>query len=231
MSGLIVRFFAVLLASAAFMLGAPRANAQVVWPAADPESWGLAIVDVETTGLDPAYHEMIDLGVIYTDLDGRELGRLFLRIMPGHPERIDPGAAAVNGFDETRWRELGAVSEADAVKALLEFHAAMNSANPATDGADRTWLFTAYNAWFDRAFLDALLISQGSSMRELYNYFQLDLPSAAWGVGITNLKNAEVAAALGLTAETHDPLEHTGITGADWNLAVYRALRDRAPAE
>ena len=35
-------------------------------------AFGLAHVDVETTGLDPDYHEMIDAGLIYTDLDGRE---------------------------------------------------------------------------------------------------------------------------------------------------------------
>lgn len=207
--------------------GFAAAHAQSVWPAEAPDSWGLAIIDVETTGLDPAHHEMVDLGVIYADLDGKELGRLFLRIMPGNPDRLSPGAAAVNGYSEDRWRELGAVSEAEAAAAFLAFHAAQSEAHPGPDGEARTWLFTAYNAWFDRAFLDAFLIEHGSSIRDLYNYFQLDLPSLAWGAGIPDLRNGDVAGALDLPPETSDPLEHTGLTGAEWNLEIYRALRAR----
>ena len=62
----------------------------------------IAIVDVETTGLDPAHHEMVDLGAIYIRPDGRELGRFFVRIHPPHPERLDPGAAAVTGYSSER---------------------------------------------------------------------------------------------------------------------------------
>lgn len=203
------------------------AQAQTVWPAEAPASWGLAIIDVETTGLDPAHHEMVDLGVIYADLDGNELARLFVRIMPGHPERLSPGAAGVNGFSEDRWRALGAVSEAEAAAAFLDFHTAQSAAHPGPDGEARIWLLTAYNAWFDRAFLDALLIKNGVSIRDLYNYFQLDLPSLAWGAGIPDLRNGDVAGALDLPPETSDPLEHTGLTGAEWNLEIYRALRAR----
>ena len=47
-----------------------EAWSQTVWPVEEKTSWGLFIVDVETTGLDPAIHDMIDLGVIYADLDG-----------------------------------------------------------------------------------------------------------------------------------------------------------------
>jgi hypothetical protein len=203
------------------------ARAQTVWPAGAPSSWGLAIIDIETTGLDPAYHEMIDLGVIYADLDGYELGRTFIRIMPEHPGRLHPAAQAVNGFTEERWRELGSVSPAEAAAAFLDFHAAQSSAHPGPDGEARIWLFTAYNAWFDRAFLDQLLLANGASVRDLYSYFLLDLPSMAWGAGIRELKNSDVAASLGLPPETTDPLEHTGLTGAQWNLAIYRALRAR----
>lgn len=217
----------IILASLLIAATPGGAFAQAAWPAEAPGAWGLAIIDIETTGLDPAHHDMIDIGAIYADLDGRELGRFFVRIMPEHPERLDPGAARVNGFSEARWRELGAVSEAEAAKAFVAFHEAQTKAHPSTDGGKRTWLFTAYNAWFDRGFLDALLIPNGSSTRELYNYFQLDLPSMAWGAGVPNLKNGDVAKVLGLPDETRNPLDHTGLTGAEWNLAIYRAARSR----
>jgi len=41
-------------------------------PAEDPESWLLAFIDVETTGLVPGWHEMIDIGVVMTELDCSE---------------------------------------------------------------------------------------------------------------------------------------------------------------
>ena len=49
-------------------------------PAEAPENWLLSFVDVETTGLLPGYHEMIDIGMILTDLQGREVDRLFIRL-------------------------------------------------------------------------------------------------------------------------------------------------------
>ena len=46
-------------------------------PANDPDDWLMAHVDVETTGLVPGYHEMIDVGIVMTDLEGNEIDRLF----------------------------------------------------------------------------------------------------------------------------------------------------------
>ncbi|OLF80593.1 hypothetical protein AWH62_15290 [Maricaulis sp. W15] len=199
----------------------PATTAQGLYPPhAHPDEWGLAIVDVETTGLEPGTHEMIDIGAIYTDLDGRELGRFFVRIHPDHPERASALVRGMNGFDETRWTELGALSEADAVAAFLDFH-------DSTRG-DRTMLFTAYNAYFDRNFLDALLRQHGSSFREHFTYFLLDIPSLAWGAGIPDMMNGDVAAELGLEAETSNPLDHTGLSGAEWNLAVLHAIQGRS---
>jgi oligoribonuclease (3'-5' exoribonuclease) len=118
-------------------------------------AFGLAHVDVETTGLDPDYHEMIDAGLIYTDLDGRELGRIYVRILPTHPERISEGARAVNGFDVAYWTSHGAVSEAEAVRQILDFHRRVSGG--------RTMIFTAYNAQFDTRFMTALLAEHGAA--------------------------------------------------------------------
>ncbi|WP_421792697.1 3'-5' exonuclease [Hyphobacterium sp.] len=196
-------------------LAAPAA-AQFAWPTEAPENWALAIVDVETTGLDPAYNEMIDLGAIYTDLDGNEIGRFFIRMNPDHPDRASEGARGVNGYDEARWQELGAVSEEEAVAAFLAFHEDMSG--------ERTIIFTAYNAYFDRSFLDALLQEHGSSFRDLYTYYVLDLPSVAWGHGLRHLRSSGNAVAIGLEPETDDPLLHTGETGSQFNLELYRAI-------
>ena len=164
---------------------------------------------------------MIDLGVVMTDLDGQEVAeggeaRLFLRIDPAHPERLDQGAAAVNGFSIERWRTLETVSQSQAVDAWLAFHERL--------AEGKTVLFCAYNAWFDIAFVDHLFRSVGRSWRSLFHYHVIDIPSMLWGLGLTHLGGDELCRLIGVEPETTDPLEHTGISGAVSNVEVYRAL-------
>ena len=185
-------------------------------PAEAPGNWLLAHVDVETTGLVPGYHEMVDIGIIMTDLDGNEMDRLFVRIMPDHPERTAPGAAAVNGFSVELWTERGFVRTSDAVDDIAAFH------HRVADGKDV--LFVGYNAWFDISFVDHLFRNSGRTWRELYHYFILDLPSMAWSLGIHDLGGQGMNDKLQTEPETSDPLKHTGITGAASNVEVYRAI-------
>ncbi|MDE0757544.1 MAG: exonuclease domain-containing protein [Pseudomonadales bacterium] len=185
-------------------------------PQTEPEQWLLAHVDVETTGLTPGYHEMIDVGVIITDLAGIELDRLFMRIMPAHPERAESGAVAVNGFSISLWRHRGYVSEAQAIDQWFAFHERVVGS--------REVLFVAYNAWFDISFVDQLFRKRGRTWRHLFHYFILDLPSMAWSQGVHGLTGQHLAQKLGIAVETRDPLEHTGITGAEFNVRAYQAL-------
>ncbi len=189
------------------------------WPDAAPDQWLLAFVDVETTGLIPGYHEMIDIGIVMTDLSGAELGDLFLRVQPDHPERIDDGARAVNAFDVDRWRELEAWSAEAAIDRIVRFHNGI--------AGDRHVLMVAYNSHFDAAFLDHLFRSRERSWRELYHYFVLDLPSMAWSQGIRGLTGSSLSETLGIDDEPHVAEQHTGITGAKLNARVYRALLAR----
>jgi DNA polymerase III epsilon subunit-like protein len=185
--------------------------------------FGLALIDVETTGLDADVHEMIDIGAVYVDTEGQELGRFFIRINPAHPERAQAGAKAVNGYSEERWRSLGAVSPTEALRAFEEFHR--------RTAANRTMVFTAFNVGFDQAFVSRWLRREGRSFRDWYFYQVLDLPSMAWGQGIRELSGSKIAEALGVPDETRDPLKHTGETGADFNLAIYRELLRRSKTQ
>lgn len=196
-----------------------RAPVERSTPAADSSRWLLAVVDVETTGLVPGYHEMIDLGVVVTDLDGRVLDSLFLRIQPAHPERLSEGARRVNGFDAGRWRRLGALAPAAAVDSLRRFHRRA--------AGDRPVLLVAFNSQFDAAFLDHLFRARGGTWRELYHYFVLDVPSMAWALGYRDLNNGDLARRLGVPDEPRVADEHTGLTGAMLNVRIYQALRSR----
>lgn len=201
-----------------YVTAAEQAAVPQVSPAEDPEAWRLAFIDVETTGLVPGYHEMIDMGVVMTDLDGRILDSLFVRIQPEHPERTSEGARAVNAFDPARWSDLGALTPAAAVDSLRAFH-------DRTAG-ERPVLLVAFNSQFDAAFLDHLFRTSGGSWRELYHYFVLDIPSMAWALGYRDLTGTALADRLDVPDEPHVAEEHTGITGALLNARLYRALRE-----
>ena len=212
---------AIVFACLLGMLCSPVGAQEFKWPHEAPGDWLLAFVDVETTGLVPGYHEMIDIGIVITDLDGQELDELFIRIQPEHPERTSDGARAVNAFDPERWRELGAVSSDDAINRLVTFR---------NDTAgEHNVLMVAFNSPFDTAFLDHLFRGEDRSWRELFHYFVLDVPSMAWILGLRDLTGTSLAEVLEVEDEPHVAHLHTGITGAKLNARIYRALLAIAP--
>jgi len=198
-----------------------RLQMPVTDPATAPGDWRLAFVDVETTGLVPGWHEMIDLGIVLTDLDGIPVDSLWVRILPEHPKRLSPGAAAVNGFDRALWRETGAVPPREAAGRLIAWRARAAGDHPV--------LMVAFNSQFDTAFLDHLMRGSGRSWRELFHYFVLDLPSMAWSLGYRDLTGEALAKRLGVPDEPRGGADHTGLTGASLNARIYRALAALEP--
>lgn len=184
--------------------------------ASDSKPRVLVHVDVETTGLTAGYHEMIDIGLAVTDEKGLIIDERFIRMMPTFPERLDPGAAAVNGFSVERWQSLGASSEAEGVRELIAFLAPLVKKHQL--------VFTAFNAWFDQQFVAALLAEHGHDFRSFFHYMVLDLPSMAWSLGSKGLTGDQLARDFGLKAETKDPLQHTGESGVRFNVALYQAM-------
>ena len=213
-----------ILISCVVAIHGTAAIAQVpAWPSEAPDDWLLAFIDVETTGLIPGYHEMIDIGIVMTDLDGAEQGKFFVRIQPEYPERTQDGARAVNAFDAERWKEMNALSIAESIERIISFHNGI--------AGDKSVLMVAFNSHFDAAFLDHLFRAGDRSWRELYHYFILDLPSMAWSQGLRGLAGQELTDTLGVEDEPHVAEDHTGITGAEVNARIYRALLDRPKAD
>lgn len=72
----------------------------------------LAFVDVETTGLQAGYHEIIEI-CIRTDK------RVYHeKIRPSFPSRIESAAVAVNGYSEKKWFD--AINGKQAAKEIAE---------------------------------------------------------------------------------------------------------------
>ncbi len=186
----------------------------------DSDDWIIAFVDVETTGLNAGYHEVIDVGIVLTCPEGEIIDQFHQRIMPEHPERAQPGAIKCNGFSVERWEEEGAVSAEEAVDMIVEFYEKNTSGYRV--------MMSAYRSSFDNAFLGHLFQKVDRHTDEIHDYV-LDLPSLAWGVGMEHLHSDELINELDLEDEPQhfndeDAWEHTGLTGADKNRRIYKEL-------
>ena len=58
-----------------------------------------AIIDLETTGLKPDYHEIIEISIIIIDEFLQEKNRFITTMKPNHFTRIDPKALEINKVD------------------------------------------------------------------------------------------------------------------------------------
>lgn len=66
----------------------------------------IAFIDLETTGLNPRKHEIIEIGCYLVDTEHVNQAKVFsFRVHPEYPEHGDPKAYAVNGYSEKEWAE------------------------------------------------------------------------------------------------------------------------------
>ena len=184
------------------------------------ESSLYAIVDVETTGLNPNYHEMIDIGIIIINQNLEIKGQYFSKVLPSFPERIDPIAQSINGFDLQRWTQEEAISEEELI----------NQMNIFLNNYIGKPIFIAFNSWFDSGFLRNLLNEYDYKFNDWFDYRVLDIPSIALACGYfpkTPDFNEKLATLLEVQPETKDPLKHTGESGVNFNYALLRSLMNQ----
>jgi len=184
------------------------------------ESSLYAIVDVETTGLNPNYHEMIDIGIIIINQNLEIKGQYFSKVLPSFPERIDPMAQNINGFDLQRWTQEEAISEEELI----------NQMNIFLNNYIGKPIFIAFNSWFDSGFVRNLLNEHNYKFNDWFDYRVLDIPSIALACGYfpkTPDFNEKLATLLEVQPETKDPLKHTGESGVNFNYALLRSLMNQ----
>ena len=184
------------------------------------ESSLYAIVDVETTGLNPNYHEMIDIGIIIINQNLEIKGQYFSKVLPSFPERIDPMAQNINGFDLQRWTQEEAISEEELI----------NEMNIFLNNYIGKPIFIAFNSWFDSGFVRNLLNEYDYKFNDWFDYRVLDIPSIALACGYfpkTPDFNEKLATLLEVQPETKDPLKHTGESGVNFNYALLRSLMNQ----
>jgi DNA polymerase III epsilon subunit family exonuclease len=136
------------------------------------KSHNLAFIDVETTGLDPNRHEIIELGCVLArqvPMEGKGSRLEFVeefeyRILPEHLEDADPESLMINGFTAERW--------ADAVP----LEVAMEQFSEKVRGAS----FVAHNVSFDLAFVEKAFKRTG--VKNLMHYHKIDTISLAFAI-------------------------------------------------
>lgn len=172
----------------------------------------LCFVDVETTGLDPVRHELIELAAVRVDRHTLEpLDHVSVKVRPERLADADPRALEVNGYSDDAWRD------------AVSLGAGLRRVAPLLEGA----LVAGHNVGFDWAFLARGFIVAGTPIPEV-DYHRLDTASLAWPLFASaetdSLSLDAVCKALGL----HRPTPHRALADAMASLEVARKLRDRA---
>ncbi len=129
----------------------------------------LAFIDLETTGLNPDKHEIIEIGCLVVrqpQVAGGNfevIDELDIKVKPLHLERAEPEALRINGYNEADW--LFAVELSQALSALAG----------KTDNA----IMVAQNVTFDWSFLHRAFETTGVQNR--MHFPKIDLISIAFG--------------------------------------------------
>lgn len=170
----------------------------------------IALIDCETTGLDPEVHEIIEIGlVVFDSRTGHILDEWDIKVKPERPDDGSPQAYEVNGYDPVEWESAATLE--DAMQQLVE----------RTDGA----AMMAFNVTFDLSFLQAAFKKTGIVDKMARHH--LDLLTLAWmkiphsRIQRWSLKN--VCTYLGIEPE---PAVHRGANGAKKAHEVYKALME-----
>ena len=113
----------------------------------------MAAIDCETTGLEPGFHEIIQIAVVPLDSDfqpSTEIRPFYHNIAPKYPERAARGALTINGLDLADLM-LNAPSSEKVADLLVEWFEAIDL--PAT----KKLVPLAFNWTFEKSFGQAWL--------------------------------------------------------------------------
>ena len=168
----------------------------------------IAITDVETTGLDFAIQEIIEIGLVVINQKTLEiLDTLDVKVNPEHIETANEFALNLNGYNETNWKNAITLKEA------------MSIYGEKTKDA----IFCAHNMTFDWSFIFEAFRKTG--VKNQMDHHRIDLFTMIW----MKLRNSncekfslnEAAKRLGVPEE---PMPHRGINGAMTAYEIYKKL-------
>jgi DNA polymerase III epsilon subunit-like protein len=161
----------------------------------------ISFVDTETTGLDPANEDIIQIAVMKvmhlpgsTEVIPVEEGTLEMKILPTKP--VPAEAAAINGYKEEVWAA-EAIPLAEAMEKFFKFIEWTN--------------FGGQNPKFDKVFLEEAAKRCNLQWPRMSGYRLVAVEMLAWPLflagKIRNVKQETLAEYLGLGKQTHDAFD------------------------
>jgi DNA polymerase III subunit epsilon len=171
----------------------------------------LCFIDIETTGARMGFHEIIDVGVIRTCPEAKNvLVEWQCRIAPLYPERITEFARELTGFSVESW-----TAKRPSRGFWEEFVTTVSGAVP-----------VCHNPSFERAFISLAAEDHGISELGL-DYHWIGTESLAWPLvksrSLSRFSLESLCTYLDLRPETKP---HNSLGGADACRRAYRSLMD-----
>jgi len=118
----------------------------------------MCVIDTETTGLDPRYHEMIQICILALDSSlkpRRDVMPFYIELIPDHPQRADPEAMKVNRMDFAKIGQRG--HDREKAKDMLEEWIQKLKLPSTKYGKPKKILPLGQNYAFDKGFMTAWL--------------------------------------------------------------------------
>lgn len=169
----------------------------------------IAITDIETSGLDPIGHEILEMGLILIKQPELEvLESWSTKIKPENIETATKEALAVNGYKPEDWEK------------AVPLKMAMSVYRKKTKNA----IFLSHNVCFDWSFIYEAFAK--TELESMMDYHRLDLFSLAWAKrhkmqGVIKFNLVELCKYFNIEKE---PDPHKAIHGAEKALEVLRCL-------
>jgi DNA polymerase III subunit alpha, Gram-positive type len=171
----------------------------------------ITFIDIETTGLDPSVHEIIELAAIRTDIIDSKIHVLHdadFKVKPKKP--VDPFVASINHYDEKVW-------EKDSVEFYFALGSILNTMRGSTHAGS--------NPKFDESFLRKAVDEVHWSYPKLSSYHLIDVSVLALPLllkgKIERIKQDVLATHFKLT-----PQNHTAMGDANQCMEIFANLNE-----
>ncbi len=156
----------------------------------------LVFIDIETTGLNPEEHEIIEIGCLVVNGQTFEVKTKYhARINPKHPDRWDTKAKELIGYSRRKWSNTKELSNI------------LNKINKLSSGG----ILAGWNVSFDWSFLRKAF--EHLSMTPQFDYHRIDVMSIAYAAlylkpKVESLSLRKVAVSFGMSLpETHRAMD------------------------
>lgn len=173
----------------------------------------VAAIDIETTGLTPGVHGIIQVAIVRGQLSDFLAGKIGpiknYKIMPHIGVRVDPIAAQINGYSREAWLSAGVHKTLwDIVQPLLED----------LDGA----IPLGWNPAFDKGFIQHELVDCGAAPG--WDYHLIDVSNFALPLLLAGKVESLSMSKVGPYVGVPNTGEHDAVVDVERTLAILQKL-------